>query len=1713
MAARRRWWRWLLLGIGGLLLAIVGLVVAIVWIPAVSQLVITEALTRWDASNPARLRWRSIEGSLGAGLRVVELELLDGEARPLVLVERLELELGLRALLGGVLEVERLELLGVEVWADHQWRDLADPEAPPSPPKPGYGPDLPIEIVATVAIIDGRVWLDERELVELRSLQVWARGRGREAEAELLAEDIALPAQQLRVDTLALAARWDEPIVHLDRLELVAPLVEIERLHGTYDVSREAGELTLEADAPLDALGERFGLDLDAFGERASIELVARGGPRRLEFGLDLDLGAAGGLRVDGAGVPSGPTGQRWAGAHARGRVDPEVLGVLLEDARAGPLRFELRAGIRGRERLPGFVASLVAELEDFRSDERLRLAAEARASSIDPLAGFAALSLRGAGLELDASLERDPVALRGRWSLRSPALGRPLALAAALLGRPELAELRGRLTASGRCEGQADSLASLRCPLELRLRRARGFGVALDDLRVQARVEPFTDPLALDVSLVAAGLRPPGTALVFDHLRAEAHGTLARLQVDLEGSGAHEQVRVAGALELGERIEIAVDQLALRSDRGGVSTALVLRRPTRLSLGEGTLEMDALSLAAAGGTIDADGRLGFGPGTQSDLRLEVEGLSLARLDPLLPGPSLAGRLSLRATLSGALPEPSLGLQMRGQGLRIAGLRPGDVELFAAFGQPAWSEPLARLLATELGDHPGLDEGLRVWARVRGPMAARLELAAAIPLGLAGGAGLIAGRELAARVVVESLDLLELGALMPATPSWWQQRAPDAAAPLGEPRLIPEGLVDLDLRLAGPPERPRARATLLARELVVDRSELGSLLARASFDDTGLGVELSAKPGFGQLELRARAPARLDLVARELDWDPDAQQLVSLDLRGLELGRLRAVLGPKLPALEQALAQAQIDAVVSLGLRAAGSLDEPSLLAALQVGDLQHRNEQLGGLRVFAAYVPGEAELELDLDGPIARRLDARIVAPLRLPSAGEPLRLDPRGRLLAQVRVEELALGSLAPHVGPLPIAGQLGVALDLRGSPADPRVELRARVDELAGASGAPLGELLVQAGFEAGRAWVDADMVRAGAPILAAGIELPLLVELSEELVGSTIRWDRQGHHRVFATARHLDEELLGALLGREFGRPRTVAALEGRRETELAFDIAGGGRIDAFRIAGALSGRLAVDDRLALALDLGLELDEAEQRVELSLMPAADPAEQGSVSERRADGLVGFVELGAAVPALLAGEGSWAEVPLRASVVAPSFELRSLAPLLPRSVVDPDGRLHADLSGRGTLGAPQLRGELELDDAAITVIPLRQRLSAVNLELTLDERSIDLRRVSLRAGRGGVEGSGRAELIDGGGFDAAAEIAIDSVPLIRPGLPAMTVDTRVDLDLRRRPGATRVAVGLLEPKVTVAGVTEASPDPIPSSPDVVFLSRVAPSIAPASQRSYAAAPEQPGEPPGEPADAERFELRVVLRDPLLISGASIDMAWAGAVELIIDEGEIEVGGEVEARRGRLRLFGNSFDLRRGIVTLPADGTLDPYLDLEAVSELPQAEVTVTVRGRVSRPSLEFSSNPALSEYQILTLLVTGSIEIGEGEGDVAAKAASLLAAVSNPQLQSQLNQRLGIDRVALGFGESIDQPILTVGKRFGRDVYVETQYHHNAPDDQNTTQLAIEYTIRRRWALEGFFGDAAVGALGLYWTRSFPQAPWSTDLELPDLLGGR
>jgi len=198
-----------------------------------------------------------------------------------------------------------------------------------------------------------------------------------------------------------------------------------------------------------------------------------------------------------------------------------------------------------------------------------------------------------------------------------------------------------------------------------------------------------------------------------------------------------------------------------------------------------------------------------------------------------------------------------------------------------------------------------------------------------------------------------------------------------------------------------------------------------------------------------------------------------------------------------------------------------------------------------------------------------------------------------------------------------------------------------------------------------------------------------------------------------------------------------------------------------------------------------------------------------------------------------------------------------------------------------------------------------------------------------------------------------------------------------------------------------------------------------------------------------------------------------------------------------GEFGTEGGRVSLLGHDFEIESATIRFPETGELDPFIDMVATTDTSEATVTMHVRGRVSRPQLELRSEPPMPESDVFALLITGHADASQtDQKEFSAKAASVLAAVNNPALQRHLRDTIGIDRVGLGFGDTVDQPIVTVGKRVNDKLYVEAGYHHNAPRGVNEAELRLEYHFAPpRWSVETFFGDAAQGGVGLWWNRRF------------------
>ena len=386
--------------------------------------------------------------------------------------------------------------------------------------------------------------------------------------------------------------------------------------------------------------------------------------------------------------------------------------------------------------------------------------------------------------------------------------------------------------------------------------------------------------------------------------------------------------------------------------------------------------------------------------------------------------------------------------------------------------------------------------------------------------------------------------------------------------------------------------------------------------------------------------------------------------------------------------------------------------------------------------------------------------------------------------------------------------------------------------------------------------------------------------------------------------------------------------------------------------------------------------------------------------------------------------------------------------------------------------------------------------------------------------------------------------ALRLDATDLPMVQPEIPRGFVTGHLDTAWEAGPGRQKLGFTVRDASVALSHVSLPAARGIPRNPSV-------------NNRDWLARLENEE---SVLAGAGRLEMTIDVPQPVTIAGDDTELRVQGHMALRRQDTHVEVDGGLDVLAGRFVLFDNAFTLRHGRFTLmpgdlrsaadaiedertegaspmsvgrqpggmfedetaevtatlrdpekpPEAEPLEPIVDLVANGYVVDTDVTVAVRGPARQPQLVLRSQPALAEYQILTLLITGRANaLDDSGGDVRREASQLIDRFHNPSLERQVYDRLGVDKLGLAFGDSVDQPILTVGRQIDRELYVETVYHHNAPPTENAQELRIEYQLSPRFSIDTAYGDAAVGNVDLAWKGRFGGEPPAQPLSSLDV----
>lgn len=872
------------------------------------------------------------------------------------------------------------------------------------------------------------------------------------------------------------------------------------------------------------------------------------------------------------------------------------------------------------------------------------------------------------------------------------------------------------------------------------------------------------------------------------------------------------------------------------------------------------------------------------------------------------------------------------------------------------------------------------------------------------------------------------------------------------------PGLDLAGEIDARLVVEGTMRSPRATLSASVRRLSRRELVLGDVELFASMSKSRLFVDLENEDGIAE---------SLRLLAEiEIAFSPHAARAIRFARGGFNDVELVAK-GLRLDLLRTLLPEVEIDGVADVDARLRGGPDNPYVRLEIGSRRVAWRGVVVAPFELLAEHSDGAIVAELRMDGGPAGRIEAVGQIPVRITLDAPPLwrRDRPHEVDASAVGLDLHALRQIAAwngvEIGELPVAGLVDLKAVASGTPSSPVLEALLSSDDLSWRS-QRLGGTKVRLELGRGRARLHAQVV------LAKGrwADLVASAPCDLEIQPFEFRWDNRGAHELRLQAVGIDKAALS---------PFWEAPAGSDLRLDMVLD--GAGNIDDFAVRGEWNGRALFEKGDTVPFRGTAAADLRRQSVNLEIgSPGSTVA---SVTAR--------TEI--AVGELLRGEGRPEDAPLAAKIRMPGLDLKPLGFLLPTGLYGIEGMLRGDVVVDGTIGAPRSRGYLALEEGAVTIVEMGQRLRHINLKAELEGRRIVFRDMTFSSGEGRGRADGELVLSDGGSMRVSVDARLRQFPFVKPGLPNLTLDSKVTFSVTRDRKSTEASIALRGTRIKLLTKTPTrAPARLPPAGDITFLSLetgVDPAALPDSRVD-------------DSKDARPLKLVIDASDPIEITGPDVSMRWSGSVTAASASGRNAVSGRIAAEGGRFWLLNNSFVIDSGEVSLPATGPLDPYIRLVARTETQAALVTVEIKGRLSRPDLTLTSDPSMNQYQILTLLLTGRSDTGEGgeNGDeVRAQAASLLLALNNPVLEQQLNDRLGVDRIGLSMGEDVDEPVVAVGKRLGRHFYVETEYHHNAPSTENRTGGRVEYYINPQWSIETFYGDANKGGIDLFWHKRF------------------
>ena len=242
--------------------------------------------------------------------------------------------------------------------------------------------------------------------------------------------------------------------------------------------------------------------------------------------------------------------------------------------------------------------------------------------------------------------------------------------------------------------------------------------------------------------------------------------------------------------------------------------------------------------------------------------------------------------------------------------------------------------------------------------------------------------------------------------------------------------------------------------------------------------------------------------------------------------------------------------------------------------------------------------------------------------------------------------------------------------------------------------------------------------------------------------------------------------------------------------------------------------------------------------------------------------------------------------------------------------------------------------------------------------------------------------------------------------------------------------------------------------------------------------------------------KPIRAMDIDVAVEIPGAFRIIGERLNVELSGDMRLVQKGNRLLLTGQLTPLGGQLLFMGRAFEIRRGYVNFYGGDEMNPSFDLLLQADVSDVRVDIKLTGTADEPIIELTSDPQMSESDIMSLLLFGT-RMGDLDtsqsGFLQQRTAEMLLVFGTTKLQSQMSQQLGVDIVTVQQStRQPDQSALVVGKYLNSRTLLK--YEQNL-ENASTYLINLEYYLTKRIKLETYIDQSSETGAEINWSKDY------------------